>query len=61
MAQTKTTTVSVEFKNNSPMPTTVSPALTVEAVVVDNALVADFRHINPGVVAPIDGNVITAY
>ncbi len=43
-----TVTVTQVYLNNSNVPTTVSR--TVNAVVVDNQLVADIREIRPGVV-----------
>lgn len=43
-----TVSITSVFLNNSTTPTTVSR--TVETVVVDNQLVADFRQYNPGVI-----------
>lgn len=51
MAQTKNVTITQQFINNSTTPTTVSKS--VEAMVVDNNLVADFRQIYPGVTNPV--------
>ncbi len=47
MANTTVSITSV-FLNNSTIPTAVTR--TVEAVVVNNQLVADFRQYNPGVI-----------
>lgn len=44
----RTVTITSVYLNNSTTPTTVSR--TVEAVIVDNQIVADFRQVNPGVV-----------
>ncbi len=41
-------TITTQYLNNSTAPTTVSKS--VPRVVVNNALVPDFRDINPGVV-----------
>lgn len=48
MALNQTVSVTSVFLNNSTIPTTVSR--TVEAVVVNNQLVPDFRQVNPGVI-----------
>ena len=48
MAINQTVSVKSVYLNNSTTPTTVSR--TVEAVVVNNQLVPDFRQINPGVI-----------
>lgn len=51
MAQTKTTTISTKITNNNVLkPTSLSPSVTVEAVVVQDALVPDIRVTNPGVI-----------
>jgi len=47
MATTKVTVTQV-YLNNSTVPTTVSRS--VDSVVVNNQVVADFRQTNPGVV-----------
>lgn len=51
MAQTKQVTITTKYVNNSLTPTTVSKV--VEAMVVNDQLVADFRQINPGVTDPV--------
>jgi len=45
---TSTISITSVFLNNSTIPTSVTR--TVEAVVVNNQLVADFRQYNPGVI-----------
>lgn len=55
MAITRTATVTSVYLNNSNVPTTVSR--TVQAVVVGDNIVADFRQQNPGVI----NNVYTEF